>query len=47
MRTPSSSVTHGKPALLHAEIGFTPERVAARVAKRLGVAELGSATAAR
>jgi hypothetical protein len=24
-------VTHGKPVLLHQEIGFTPEQIAARV----------------
>ncbi len=35
---PDRYITHGKPALLHAEVGFTPERVAARVAERLGVA---------
>ena len=34
---PDRYVTHGKPALLHAEVGFTPERVARRVAERLGV----------
>lgn len=37
---PDRYVTHGKPALLHAEVGFTPERVASRVAERLGVAAL-------
>ncbi len=34
---PDRYVTHGKPALLHAEVGFTPERVAARVGERLGL----------
>lgn len=34
---PDRYVTHGKPALLHAEVGFTPDRVARRVADRLGV----------
>ena len=29
---PDRYVTHGKPALLHDEIGFTPERIAERVA---------------
>jgi 1-deoxy-D-xylulose-5-phosphate synthase len=29
---PDRYVTHGKPALLHEEIGFTPERIAERVA---------------
>jgi 1-deoxy-D-xylulose-5-phosphate synthase len=29
---PDRYVTHGKPALLHKEIGFTPERIAERVA---------------
>ncbi|MFT4034695.1 MAG: 1-deoxy-D-xylulose-5-phosphate synthase [Patulibacter sp.] len=33
---PDRYVTHGKPALLHAEVGFTPQRVAAGVAARLG-----------
>jgi 1-deoxy-D-xylulose-5-phosphate synthase len=28
---PDRYVTHGKPALLHEEIGFTPERIAERV----------------
>ncbi len=35
---PDRYVTHGKPALLHAEVGFTPQAVADRVAARLGVA---------
>ncbi|MBJ7471781.1 MAG: 1-deoxy-D-xylulose-5-phosphate synthase, partial [Solirubrobacteraceae bacterium] len=34
---PDRYVTHGKPALLHAEVGFTPDRVARRVAERLGL----------
>jgi 1-deoxy-D-xylulose-5-phosphate synthase len=29
---PDRYVTHGKPALLHEEVGFTPERIAERVA---------------
>src|SRR6185437_13175636 len=29
---PDRYVTHGKPALLHEEIGFTPQRIAERVA---------------
>jgi hypothetical protein len=29
---PDRYVTHGKPALLHEEVGFTGERIAARVA---------------
>ena len=28
---PDRYVTHGAPALLHAEVGFTPERIAERV----------------
>src|SRR4029077_8045221 len=28
---PDRYVTHGKPALLHEEIGYTPERIAERV----------------
>jgi 1-deoxy-D-xylulose-5-phosphate synthase len=28
---PDSYVTHGKPALLHEEVGFTAERIAQRV----------------
>lgn len=35
---PDRYVTHGKPALLHAEVGFTAERVARRVGERLGLA---------
>jgi 1-deoxy-D-xylulose-5-phosphate synthase len=30
---PDRYVTHGKPALLHEEVGLTPEAVAARVAQ--------------
>jgi 1-deoxy-D-xylulose-5-phosphate synthase len=29
---PDRYVTHGKPALLHEEVGFTPERIADRIA---------------
>ena len=32
---PDRYVTHGKPALLHAEVGFTGERIAERVAKAI------------
>jgi 1-deoxy-D-xylulose-5-phosphate synthase len=39
---PDKYVTHGKPALLHAEVGFTPERVARRIGERLGVAAIAS-----
>jgi 1-deoxy-D-xylulose-5-phosphate synthase len=28
---PDRYVTHGKPALLHEEVGFTGERIAARI----------------
>ena len=28
---PDRYVTHGKPALLHEEVGFTPQRIAERV----------------
>ncbi len=28
---PDRFVTHGAPKLLHAEVGFTPERIAERV----------------
>jgi 1-deoxy-D-xylulose-5-phosphate synthase len=28
---PDRYVTHGKPALLHQEVGFTPERIAERI----------------
>ncbi|MDQ8047061.1 MAG: 1-deoxy-D-xylulose-5-phosphate synthase [Patulibacter sp.] len=40
---PDRYVTHGKVALLHAEVGFTPDRVARRVAGRLGL-EVGAGT---
>jgi 1-deoxy-D-xylulose-5-phosphate synthase len=33
---PDRYITHGKPALLHEEIGFTPDAVANRVNERLG-----------
>jgi 1-deoxy-D-xylulose-5-phosphate synthase len=33
---PDRFVTHGAPALLHAEVGFTPERVAERVLAAVG-----------
>ena len=39
---PDRFVTHGSPSLLHAEVGFTPERIAERVAKAIG--ERSSAT---
>ena len=39
---PDRFVTHGKPALLHEEVGFTGERIAERVAAAVGVAD-GSA----
>ena len=32
MGLPDRYVTHGKPALLHEEVGFTGERIAERVA---------------
>jgi 1-deoxy-D-xylulose-5-phosphate synthase len=35
---PDRYVTHGKPALLHAEVGFTPERVVRRIGERLRLA---------
>jgi 1-deoxy-D-xylulose-5-phosphate synthase len=28
---PDHYVTHGSPALLHEEVGFTPERIAERI----------------
>ncbi len=34
---PDRYVTHGKPALLHAEVGFTGEAIAGRVTAALGV----------
>ena len=33
---PDRFVTHGAPGLLHEEIGFTPERIAERVAAAVG-----------
>jgi 1-deoxy-D-xylulose-5-phosphate synthase len=36
---PDRFITHGAPALLHEEIGFTPEAVARRITERLGVKE--------
>lgn len=33
---PDRYVTHGKPALLHAEVGFTGERIAERIAAAVG-----------
>ncbi|MBO9533742.1 MAG: 1-deoxy-D-xylulose-5-phosphate synthase, partial [Solirubrobacteraceae bacterium] len=44
---PDRYVTHGKPALLHAEVGFTPDRVAMAIAGRLGVRQNGTTAAAR
>jgi len=32
---PDRYVTHGKPALLHAEVGFTGERIAERIESAL------------
>ena len=29
-------MTHGKPALLHEEVGFTPERIAERIEAAIG-----------
>jgi 1-deoxy-D-xylulose-5-phosphate synthase len=37
---PDRYVTHGKPALLHAEVGFTGRAVAQRVAEALGLAPI-------
>jgi 1-deoxy-D-xylulose-5-phosphate synthase len=42
---PDRYVTHGKPALLHEEVGFTGRAVARRVADALGV-DLGDVLAA-
>lgn len=39
---PDRYVTHGKPALLHAEVGFTGRDVADRIAANLGVALAGA-----
>ncbi len=33
---PDRYVTHGNPALLHEEVGFTGERIAERVAIAIG-----------
>jgi 1-deoxy-D-xylulose-5-phosphate synthase len=33
---PDRYVTHGKPALLHKEIGFTGERIAERIRAAIG-----------
>ena len=33
---PDRYVTHGAPKLLHAEVGFTPERIAERVLAAVG-----------
>jgi 1-deoxy-D-xylulose-5-phosphate synthase len=33
---PDRYVTHGKPALLHEEVGFTPERIAERIEAAIG-----------
>lgn len=38
---PDRYVTHGTPALLHAEVGFTGRDVARRIAVALGVADVG------
>ena len=35
---PDRFVTHGKPALLHEEVGFTGQRIAERVAAAVAVA---------
>ena len=39
---PDRYVTHGKPALLHEEVGLTGEAVAERVAAALGVRSTSS-----
>jgi 1-deoxy-D-xylulose-5-phosphate synthase len=36
---PDRYVTHGKPALLHEEVGFTPQRIAERVAAAIAGGE--------
>ena len=33
---PDRYVTHGKPALLHEEVGYTGERIAERIAAAVG-----------
>jgi len=40
---PDRYVTHGKPALLHEEVGFTPQRIAERVAVAIGATPRGAA----
>ena len=42
MGLPDRYVTHGKPALLHEEVGFTGERIAERV--RAAIPRRDSAT---
>ena len=42
---PDRYVTHGKPALLHEEVGFTGERIAERVDAAISDRELGGARA--
>src|SRR3954471_16681617 len=37
---PDAYVTHGKPALLHEEIGLTPEKIAERVVETIGAESL-------
>ncbi len=44
---PDRYVTHGKPALLHEEVGFTGERIAERVAGAMSVSELAPASGTR
>lgn len=39
---PDRFITHGAPALLHEEVGFTPEAVARRACERLGIKALRS-----
>lgn len=39
---PDSYVTHGKPSLLHEEVGFTPERIAQRTLAAIGGRESAS-----
>lgn len=43
---PDRYVTHGKPALLHAEVGFTAERVAQQIGERLGLVVDGNVAGA-
>ena len=42
---PDRYVTHGKPALLHEEVGFTGERIAERVAAAVGLGARGARAA--